>query len=109
MALDALDHLELFFSNIANVKSEKQRVIQSLRAMSTVRRVLPSDTNFVLFEIPNAFAVYQQMAKAGVVIRYRGNLIHLTNCLRATIGTADENNEMLELLKQLTNLVLPVI
>jgi histidinol-phosphate aminotransferase len=42
------------------------------------------------------------MASRGVVIRYRGNQLHLKDCLRATIGSAEENDKMLELLKQVS-------
>lgn len=66
-----------------------------LKSKSYIVRVLPSDANFVVFQVRHAYEVYKQMANSGVVIRYRGNLIHLKDCLRATIGTHAENNQML--------------
>ena len=100
MATAALTNLETFFDNIARVKSEKRRVIQVLRGLPFVQRVLPTDSNFVVFQVPNAFQVYKNMANAGVVIRYRGNLIHMKDCLRATIGKPDENDRMIALLRR---------
>lgn len=100
IATKALTHLDRFIDNITRIKSETQRVIQLLRSLPFVKRVLPTDANFVVFEVPNAFQVYKNMARAGVVIRYRGNLIHMNDCLRATIGKPEENDQMVSLLRR---------
>lgn len=100
VAMDAFNHLETFQATISSVKKEKQRVVQLLHQVPSVQRVLASDTNFVLFQIPNAYDIYKEMATNGVVIRYRGNLIHLKDCLRATIGRPEENDQMIQLLTQ---------
>ena len=57
-----------------------------------------SDTNFLLFEVAHAHAVYDTMAHAGVVVRYRGTETHCAGCLRATIGTREENDAFLAML-----------
>ncbi|RHY30203.1 hypothetical protein DYB32_004540 [Aphanomyces invadans] len=74
---------------------EKKKVIEALQASPYVKTVYASDSNFVLFECANAYQVYRKMAENGVVIRYRGNQHLLNNCLRATIGSPEENNRML--------------
>ncbi|KAI9995758.1 hypothetical protein PInf_012826 [Phytophthora infestans] len=84
------------------VSQEKHRVVKELQKLSFVRRIYASDSNFVLFEIPHALTVYRQMAGRGVVIRYRGNQHLLTDCLRATIGSREENDRMLELLVEVS-------
>ena len=101
IALDALAQAQAFHATLEVIASEKYRVAQALVSRtSVVRRVLPSDTNFLVFEIPEvAFEIYQTMAtEEGVVIRYRGNCIHLRDCLRVTIGTPEENDAMLRAL-----------
>lgn len=50
----------------------------------------------------NAFDVYKTMADRGVVVRYRGNLIHCKDCLRMTIGTKDENDAFLVLFEKVS-------
>lgn len=39
------------------------------------------------------------MADNGVVVRFRGNELHCKDCLRITVGTAEENKRLLELLE----------
>lgn len=53
-------------------------------------------------QLPNSLQVYRQMADRGVVIRYRGNQLLLDDCLRATIGSAEENAAMLKLLEEVS-------
>uniref|UniRef100_H3G5B2 histidinol-phosphate transaminase n=1 Tax=Phytophthora ramorum TaxID=164328 RepID=H3G5B2_PHYRM len=108
VARKAFSNLDELRKNVSLIKEEKHRVIKELQKLSFVRCIYSSDSNFVLFEvrvtlssplfIPHALTVYRQMAGRGVVIRYRGNQHLLTNCLRATIGSREENDRMLELL-----------
>jgi histidinol-phosphate aminotransferase len=39
------------------------------------------------------------MAEHGVVVRFRGNELHCTDCLRVTVGTEEENDQLLTLLR----------
>lgn len=102
VALEALNSIDKLQSNVAIIKSEKARVTKALRKLPFVRAIYASDSNFVLFEIPNSLQVYRQMADRGVVIRYRGNQLLLDDCLRATIGSPAENDRMLELLEKVS-------
>eukprot|EP00644_Phytophthora_capsici_P000185 jgi/Phyca11/503623/fgenesh2_kg.PHYCAscaffold_4_\ len=99
---NAFSNLDELRKNVNLIKEEKYRVIKELQKLSFVRRIYASDSNFVLFEIPHALTVYRQMAGRGVVIRYRGNQHLLADCLRATIGSREENDRMLELLVEVS-------
>ena len=66
------------------------------QAMPEITRVFPSSTNFIMFSTRFAQETYLAIAEAGVVIRYRGNCHNCEGCLRATVGTREENDEMLE-------------
>ncbi|KDO19773.1 histidinol-phosphate aminotransferase [Saprolegnia parasitica CBS 223.65] len=97
VAADALANVGLLHDKVQLILEEKAKVIAALQALPFVHQVYASDANFVLFQCDNAFAVYKEMAEAGVVIRYRGNQLLLDSCLRATIGSPSENDRMLEL------------
>ncbi|RLN91669.1 hypothetical protein BBJ28_00001701 [Nothophytophthora sp. Chile5] len=102
VARKAFANLDELRKNVNLIKEVSAYLIKELQKLSFVRCVYASDSNFVLFEIPHALAVYRQMADRGVVIRYRGNQHLLTNCLRATIGSREENDRMLELLVEVS-------
>ena len=98
-AVNAFKNKAVMEKNIKLLLSERERVDAALRAFPFVKRVCPSDTNFLLFELRNAKAIYSTMADSGVVVRYRGGDIHCKDCLRVTIGAPKENDRFLELLE----------
>ncbi|MBD3616628.1 MAG: histidinol-phosphate transaminase [Gracilimonas sp.] len=100
MALNAFLSLDTVTKNIGLILKERERVIGKLVTYSQVEYVYPTDANFVLFKIGNAFEVYKKLAEKGVIVRYRGNEPHCENCLRLTIGTATENDRFFEALEQ---------
>lgn len=96
------------FSSIDNVKKnidaileERERVLGKLVTFPQVKRVYPTDANFVMFRIENALEVYKNLADEGVIIRYRGNEPHCEDCLRLTVGTTVENDRFFEALKNI--------
>jgi histidinol-phosphate aminotransferase len=77
---------------------ERERVAHELRAPAlghAVRRVVPSDANFLLVQIDDCRAVCEQLGRDGVVVRYRGDMLHCAQCARVSIGTRGENDRML--------------
>ena len=81
--------------------SERQRLIAELNELDFVRRIWPSAANFFLVEMEDAAAVLQHAAANKVLLRYFGG--ELANCLRITVGTPDENNRLLGLLRTMGN------
>lgn len=98
-AMKAFDNLELLKFNIKKIREERQYVAEQLEHSDAVATVYPSNANFLLFKIKHAKEVYQNVAKMGVIVRYRGNEPHCEDCLRVTIGMPDENVKFLRALK----------
>lgn len=105
IALEAFSNIEQFHQKVAQVLAEKQELTAALESTPFVKRLLPSDTNFIMFEIDNAQEVYKQMAENGVVVRYRGNCLHCDGCLRVTVGTPAENKKFMEMLRDTVQLL----
>ncbi|KAG5177008.1 histidinol-phosphate transaminase [Tribonema minus] len=99
VARTALSNLSLYRQRVAQLLEQRDKLMETLRNEPYVRRVLPSDANFFLVEIEHAHTIYLHMAENGVVVRFRGNELHCTDCLRITVGTAEENAKLLELLR----------
>lgn len=103
VALRALDQTDTFISNVAILNQERENVAHALAGIPAVKKVHPSDSNFILAVVDNAYSVYKTMADAGVVIRYRGDQLHCDSTVRITIGTPDENERMLAMLREVTS------
>jgi len=103
VALRALEQTETFQANVALLNEEREKVALALAGIPAVKKVHPSDSNFILAVVDNAYSVYKTMADAGVVIRYRGDQLHCESTVRITIGTPDENERMLAMLREVTS------
>lgn len=77
--------------------AERRRVAAALAALPVVQHVWPSDANFLLVEVTDAARVMAAGRAAGVIWRDRSK--DVPNTVRLTIGTADENNLTLEVLR----------
>jgi len=97
VALFALEHLERFEAQAAQIRAERTRLGAALRALGGVT-VFPSEANFFLVRVPDAVRTYEALRRQGVLVR---NLDPgLANCLRITVGTPDENRILLNALKE---------
>lgn len=99
-ALEALENLDTVRFNIGKIKEERNRLSQALSGLSFVEKVYPSDANFILFKLNNAYPVFQKLAGKDIIVRYRGNEPKCENCLRVTVGTPDENDRFLSELEE---------
>ncbi len=102
IAIEAFQAIDTVEENIAKVNAEKAKLIAGLEALSPriVKRILPSDSNFLMFALDNASAIYKTMADEGVVVRDRSTQLHCDGCLRVTVGTPEENATFLERLEK---------
>ncbi|MFC0342880.1 histidinol-phosphate transaminase [Epilithonimonas hispanica] len=83
--------------NIKIILEEKKSLIQNLEKLDLVKKIFPSDANFILIAVDNADSVYQELVKKKVIIRNRNSVIK--NCLRITVGSPEENQKLIETLQ----------
>lgn len=97
-ALAALDPRQLQIMQLRrdDILRERARVAAALPGKSCVRRVLPSEANFVLVEFDDAGAALARIAGAGLIVRDFRGLPGVGEALRITIGTPPQNDRMLD-------------
>jgi histidinol-phosphate aminotransferase len=79
---------------------ERGRRASALQSMPGAR-AFHSDANVVLFQVPRADAVFSGLKARGILIKnVNGSHPSLTDCLRVTVGTPDENDQFLSGLRQ---------
>lgn len=86
--------------DIALIKEERSRVMQQLSQMECVEKVYPSDANFLLVKVTDAKAMYDALIQEQIIVRDRSHVPGCEGCLRITIGTPQENDRLLEIMKQ---------
>lgn len=103
LALAALepDALAETRSRVSVVRRERARMAGALSALPEVRRVYPSQGNFLLARFADADAAFRALLDAGVVVRDQRAAPQLGDALRITIGTPEENDRVLTALRVL--------
>ncbi len=85
---------------VASIKTQRAVVMDALSRMKVVRRVYPSDANFVLVRFDDADAVYDHLIGDGIIVRNRNRVKGCEGCLRITIGLKEENDKLLKSLAE---------
>ncbi|HEX8576366.1 MAG TPA: histidinol-phosphate transaminase [Flavobacterium sp.] len=86
---------------ITAIIAEKERITGRLAALDFVQKVYPTDANFILIKVDDATKRYRQLLEKNIVIRNRSTQPLCENCLRITIGTATENDNLIKALQSL--------
>ena len=95
---DALqdEQLELAREAVAEIVAERKRLAAAFASYPFVRKVWPSDANFLLVRVDDARRVMAHCQTNKVLLRHFGG--DLDDCIRISIGTPGENDRLLQTL-----------
>lgn len=79
---------------------ERGRMVEAFGQLPICEKVYPTDANFFLARVTDAQAIYDYLVEQGIIVRNRTRVQLCNNCLRITIGSRNENNELLGALRQ---------
>jgi histidinol-phosphate aminotransferase len=80
---------------------QREILAGKLAAIPFIKKIYPSEANFLLVKVPDANDVYHKLISRSIVVRNRNNISMCLGCLRITVGTAKENETLVNELKQL--------
>jgi histidinol-phosphate aminotransferase len=95
----ALGHREESTRSVEEIVTQREALQRELSSMGL--RTYDSSANFVLFEVPNAQAVWQGLYDRGILVRNYPSNPMLVDHLRVTATTPDEGEAFLTALKEL--------
>ena len=99
-ALELLDE-DRMHRQLAQILQERTRLCRDLSAIPLVRRIYPTDANFLLVDVGDADGVYHKLVEEGIIVRNRNRVTLCRGCLRITVGTPEEDDRLLEALKNM--------
>ena len=100
LVLQALDRVDEVNEMILAIVKEKENLIKQLGLLSVVQKIYPSDANFILVKVKDPKSIYQFLLDKGIVVRDRSNVVLCEGCLRITVGTEKENNDLIQRLNE---------
>ncbi len=99
-ALEILDNPFEVEKWVTTLLQERRRLMEAFQLLPICKKVFPTDANFFLARMTDAQAIYDYLVERGIIVRNRSRISLCENCLRVTIGTKNENNELLAALRQ---------
>lgn len=98
-AMTALTQKELIELQVRELIAERQKMEKTLLKFNFVKKIFPSDANFLLVQVDDATKRYKQFIENDIVVRNRSSLTGCENSLRVTIGTPQENINFINVCK----------
>jgi len=99
----ALQNWNYFKEQIQCIIEEREWLRNNLTKIDGITPY-PSDTNFILFKITknnlSSTTITKRLESRNVLVKDRGNLPLLANCIRVTVGTRNMNKTFLSALKE---------
>jgi len=100
-ALERLEDKESIKFEIESIIAEREALLEALKEVKFVEKTYPTEANFILVKVDDANKRYNELISKGIVIRNRTTQPLCENCLRLTVGTAQENKKLIKALKDL--------
>jgi histidinol-phosphate aminotransferase len=97
-ALERLVDKEKIQIEIDSIITQREGLIKVLHEVKFVLKIYPTEANFVLIKVDDASKRYNELIAEGIVIRNRTSQPLCENCLRLTVGTAEENKKLMDAL-----------
>ncbi len=100
-AIENISSTYLDNSQIKETILERNKLEKKLENFPFVKKVYPSDSNFLLVKVSNANNLYKYLLDNGIVVRNRSQIKGCEECLRITVGTPKQNNLLINVLKRI--------
>ncbi len=103
LGVKALSGIEQVNENIKTTVGERDFLKEELKQFGFIQKIYPSDANFILIKTDNADELYQYLSAKKIIVRNRSKEPLCENCIRVTVGTPNENEILIETLKDYRN------
>ena len=100
-AVQALSDVEGCRSRLTQILANRSYLARRLSAIDGVKEVLASDANFFLIRVDEPKRIYESLKRKGIVVRDRSGNLHCEGCLRITVGSREECDELAAALEEL--------
>ena len=98
-AIKLLDNFSQVEKKVKAILKNREKLEKQLAKVKCIKEVYPTDANFILVKTIDSDAIYKYLIEKGIVARNRNGITLCDNCLRITVGTAEENKQVIAALK----------
>ena len=87
---------------VVKIVEERNVLIAAFKNISFIKKIYPTDANFILAKVDHADQRYDELIQKGIVIRNRSTQPLCENTLRFTVGTVEENKQLIKVLNEIS-------
>ncbi|QDJ12966.1 histidinol-phosphate transaminase [Mergibacter septicus] len=95
--------IEQMQQQVQLVLQQRAWIIQQLETCQGIEQIYPSEANYLLFKAKNGQQLFNALWQQGIILRNQASQILLQNCIRMTVGSAEENQKTCDAIKQFYN------
>jgi histidinol-phosphate aminotransferase len=97
-ALSALMNSAIYEKQKNEILEQRTLLETELSKLNCIKKIYSSDANFILIEVSDANSIYEFLVVHKIITRNRNSVVR--NCIRITVGTAEENKQLIQALKE---------
>jgi histidinol-phosphate aminotransferase len=86
---------------VETILQQKEILATELAKLPMTLKLYPSDANFILVKTTAAKAIYNALVDKQIIVRDRSKVSLCGECLRITVGKAEENSMLINALKEI--------
>ena len=101
-AIELLEHEDEMRRSVQEIITLRQQLAESLAELPVIKKVYPSDANFLLVKVQDADVVFARLLEQQVIVRNQSHVVRCEDGFRITVGTADENQRLLNALSAIS-------
>lgn len=99
--MQSLQNVEEKDAWVKTIIAERKKLIEELKKFQFVKEIYPSDANFLLVKMDGAREKFEYLMNEGVIVRDRSKVALCEGSLRITVGSPEENKELIKKLESL--------
>lgn len=100
LAVQALSQADAVRTAAEKIIADRDALAATLKGLPVVKRVYPSDANFLLVQVDDPDGLCLWLREQGIIIRNRSKELHCQGCVRITVGSDQENERLVEALER---------
>ena len=97
IALEQLNDGKVFKENLEQILAERELLRAQLNQLDFVKKIYPTEANFFLIKVENPIEIYEFLLAQNILTSLRHPQIE--NALRINVGSKEENQKLIETLK----------
>ncbi|HEA3272090.1 TPA: histidinol-phosphate transaminase [Pasteurella multocida] len=94
--------LQAMQQRVQEILQNRTALEADLRNLPCVENVFQSDGNYLLVKFKDGQKIFKTLWDQGIILRNQHSALMLENCIRITIGTAEENRRVIEAIRKIS-------